>query len=61
VRHPRFGGGEQSLQAFVLGLQGLDVGFEDVQKRRIVRTDGVARGASAGMTTLQHVGIRRSG
>jgi len=29
----RLGGGEPALQDLVLRLQGLDVGFEDVQKR----------------------------
>ena len=56
-RRPRLGGGELALQDLVLGLQGLDIGLEDMQKRRIVRADG--RGG--GMTTFQHAGIRRSG
>jgi hypothetical protein len=34
ARRPLLGVGELALQAFVLGLQGLDVRFEDVQTRR---------------------------
>ena len=45
----RLGGGEPAVQDLVLGLQGLDVGFEDVQKRRIADGTGVARGVSTGM------------
>ena len=36
LRPPLLSVGELALQALVLGLQGLDVGFEDVQTRRLV-------------------------
>jgi hypothetical protein len=35
-RHLLLGGGELALQALILGFQCLDVGFEDVQTRRMV-------------------------
>ena len=45
LRRPRLGGGEPAPQDFVLGLQGLDVGFEDSHKR-IVFAAGYGAGRS---------------
>ena len=53
----RGAGREPALQNLVLGLQGLDVGFEDVQSAESLARTGVARGVGAGTTTLRHVGI----
>jgi hypothetical protein len=47
-RRPRLGVGKPALQDLVLGLQGFNVGFEDVQKRRIIRVDGRGAGRKCG-------------
>jgi len=47
-RRPRLGVGKPALQDLVLGLQGFNVGFEDVQKRRIIRADGRGAGRKCG-------------
>ena len=61
---PRLSGGEPTLQDLVLGLQGLDVGFEDMQKRQIVLADGRGVGRSCGhdhTPACGHQAIRLSG
>jgi len=45
---PRLGVGKPALQDLVLGLQGFNVGIEDVQKRRIIRADGRGAGRKCG-------------
>ena len=47
-RRPRLGVGKPALQDLVLGLQSFNVGFEDEQKRRIIRADGRGAGRKCG-------------